>query len=251
MAGNRPYTLSIAGFDPSGGAGILADIKTFEMNKVYGLGVISGNTFQNDSTFNAVDWIPLNKIMDQIQLLKNRFTIEYIKIGLIESFEILNVLISQLTSDFPHSKIIWDPILKASAGFDFHKEIEKNLLETICKSIYLITPNGSEVMELEAFTSPEENAKHLANFCHVFLKGGHDEINPGKDRLFTKDKKEFSFRPEQKKHFPKHGSGCILSSALTAYLARGFKLHRACLMAKQYTSKTLTSNSGLLAYHKP
>ena len=72
MAGNRPYTLSIAGFDPSGGAGILADIKTFEMNKVYGLGVISANTFQTDATFKTVDWIPLNKIMDQIQLLKKQ-----------------------------------------------------------------------------------------------------------------------------------------------------------------------------------
>ncbi len=251
MSRIRPYTLSIAGFDPSAGAGILADIKTFEMNKVYGLGVISANTIQNDGEFKSVDWIAIDKIINQIEILKKRFTVEYIKIGLIESLEILNELIAYLSVSFPNSKISWDPILKASAGFDFHTEIDKKSLETICNKLYLITPNIPEALTLGAYSAPEENAKYLAGFCNVFLKGGHDENKPGRDRLYTKDKKEFSFRPGQKNCFPKHGSGCILSSAITAYLARGFKLHRACLMAKQYTSKTLSGNTGLLAYHKP
>src|ERR1700757_2780075 len=120
----RKYVLSIAGFDPSGGAGILADIKTFEGNKVYGLGVISANTFQNDKEFKKVDWIPVEKIIEQIDILKTRFEFEYVKIGLIENLEVLNVIISHLTSHIPHLNIIWDPILKASAGYEFHKEVD-------------------------------------------------------------------------------------------------------------------------------
>ena len=119
----RPYVLSIAGFDPSGGAGVLADVKTFEANKVYGFGVMSALTFQNDSEFEKVEWIPLEKIMEQISVLQKRFQFEYIKIGLIENLEVLNQLILNLKSNISNPKIIWDPILKATAGFDFHNEI--------------------------------------------------------------------------------------------------------------------------------
>src|ERR1700740_2722889 len=98
MVSKRLYVLSIAGFDPSGGAGILADIKTFESNKVYGLGVISGNTFQNDTEFKNVDWIPVEKIIGQIEILKKKFSFEYVKIGLMENFASLEVVISYLNS---------------------------------------------------------------------------------------------------------------------------------------------------------
>src|ERR1700756_3795867 len=121
MLPKRAYVLSIAGFDPSGGAGILADVKTFESNKVYGLGVISANTFQNDEEFNRVDWIPAEKIIEQISILQKRFEFEYVKIGLIENLEVLNKIIEHLKLPTANYRLIWDPILKASAGFEFHK----------------------------------------------------------------------------------------------------------------------------------
>ncbi|MHB8261849.1 MAG: hydroxymethylpyrimidine/phosphomethylpyrimidine kinase [Bacteroidia bacterium] len=246
----RPYVLSIAGFDPSGGAGILADIKTFESNKVYGLGVISANTFQNDEEFKKVDWISVEKIIEQIDLLKKRFEFKYVKIGLIESWEVLNTIISYLISHISHPKIIWDPIFKATAGFEFHKEADKLLIEKICKELYLIIPNVPEALQLGVHKEAVENAKHLSQFCHVFLKGGHAEKKIGYDTLFLKDGKQFSFRPKIKAVFPKHGSGCVLSSAIIAYLAKGEDLHRACLKAKQYTEKVLNSNKTLLGFHK-
>lgn len=246
----RPYVLSIAGFDPSGGAGVMADIKTFESNKVYGLGVISANTFQNDEEFKSIDWIPAEKIIEQIDLLKKRFEFEYVKIGLIESLDVLDKVISYLTSHFSHPKIIWDPIFKASAGFEFHKETDKLLIEKICKELYLITPNVPEALQLGTHTEAIENAKHLSQFCHVFLKGGHAEKKVGYDVLFLRDGKQFSFRPKMKNIFPKHGSGCVLSSAITANLAKGEDLHRACLKAKRYTEKVLSSNKTLLGFHK-
>jgi hydroxymethylpyrimidine/phosphomethylpyrimidine kinase len=250
MTKPRPYVLSIAGFDPSGGAGVLADIKTFEAHKVYGLGVISANTFQNDEEFKAVDWIPADKILKQAEILQKRFEFEYVKIGLIESLEVLTILVSGIRYQVPGIKIVWDPILKASAGYEFHKGMNETLLEKICKELYLITPNIPEALQLGLYKEATENAKHLSQFCHVFLKGGHAERKTGYDTLFLKEGKQFSFRPKIKNVFPKHGSGCVLSSAITANLAKGEELHRACLKAKQYTEYFLNSNKTALGFHK-
>ncbi len=246
----RPNILSIAGFDPSGGAGLLADIKTFEANKVSGFGVVSALTFQNDLDFEKVEWIPLEKIIEQISVLQKRFQFEYIKIGLIENLDVLHQLILHLNSNISNPKIIWDPILKASAGFTFHNKIERLKLEEICKNIFLITPNFDEIKKLTDEEDEKKAAKDLSKFCHVFLKGGHNENDLGRDFLFTTDGKDFSFRAKQKIEFGKHGSGCVLSSAITANLAKEFKLHRACLRAKQYTAEFLNSNKYLLGYHK-
>ncbi len=246
----RPNVLSIAGFDPSGGAGLLADIKTFEANKVSGFGVMSALTFQNDLDFEKVEWIPLEKIIEQISVLQKRFQFEYIKIGLIENLDVLHQLILHLNSNISNPKIIWDPILKASAGFNFHDKIERLKLEEICKNIFLITPNFDEIKKLTDEEDEKKAAKDLSKFCHVFLKGGHNENDLGRDFLFTTDGKDFSFRAKQKIEFGKHGSGCVLSSAITANLVKEFKLHRACLRAKQYTAEFLNSNKNLLGYHK-
>ena len=250
MVSKRLYVLSIAGFDPSGGAGVLADVKTFESNKVYGLGVISANTFQNDTEFKNVDWISAEKIIEQITILQKRFEFEYVKIGLIENLETLDKIVSYLISKNANTKIIWDPILKASAGFEFHKHMDNALLEKICEQLYLITPNVPEALSLGSFKDAVENAKHLSKYCHMFLKGGHAEKKVGYDTLFLKEGKQFSFRPKTKNIFPKHGSGCVLSSALTSNLAKGEDLQRACLKAKQYTERILSSNKTLLGYHK-
>jgi hydroxymethylpyrimidine/phosphomethylpyrimidine kinase len=250
MAKIRPVVLSIAGLDPSGGAGLFADIKTLEANKVYGLGIASANTFQNDIEFLKTEWIGLDKIIEQFYLLEKRSPIDHIKIGLIESLDVLFNLVRELKSKNNNVKIVWDPILKASAGLEFHKTIDASLLENICKEICMITPNMPEAKRLGKTDNPIENARHLSNFCHVFLKGGHNEKNIGHDLLFVRDDKEFSFRSKTKEKVEKHGSGCVLSSAITANLAKGFKIHPACLRAKDYTTKFLLSNKTLLGYHK-
>jgi hydroxymethylpyrimidine/phosphomethylpyrimidine kinase len=250
MAKIRPVVLSIAGLDPSGGAGLFADVKTFEAHKVYGLGIASANTFQNDIEFLKTEWIALDKIIEQFDLLQKRSPIDHIKIGLIESLNVLSNLVRMLKSKNKDVKIIWDPILKASAGLEFHKTIDISLLENICKEIYMITPNMPEAIKLGKNSEAFQNAKHLSKFCNVFLKGGHDQKNIGRDFLFVKDGKEFSFRSKTKEKVEKHGSGCVLSSAITANLAKGFKIHPSCLRAKDYTTNFLLSNKTLLGYHK-
>jgi hydroxymethylpyrimidine/phosphomethylpyrimidine kinase len=245
----RPVALSIAGLDPSAGAGLLADVKTFEAHRVYGLGVPSAITYQHDLIFKKAEWLTLEKITEQIDLLQERFKIRYIKIGLIENLNVLDQLLTYLTATVA-PVIIWDPVLKASAGYNFHARIDPLLLESICKKIFLITPNIPEAVQLGLTTDAMENARHLSKFCNVFLKGGHSETEKGKDFLFTKEGKLFSFRNRLKEVSEKHGSGCVLSSAITANLAKKVKLHGACLKAKNYTAAFLNSNKTLLGYHK-
>ena len=249
MSNPRPTVLSIAGFDPSAGAGVLADVKTFEACGAYGMGVVSALTYQNDVSFEKVEWLKLSQIIEQIEVLQKRFQFDFIKIGVIENLEVLHLLTSSLKSHNSNPKIIWDPIVKASAGFEFHNEINKNLLEKICKQLYLITPNVPEAKQLGEHNDAEKNSLYLSKFCNVYLKGGHNSEKKGEDILFTKDGKQILFQSETDEVFQKHGSGCVLSSAITANLAKGLSLEIACAEAKKYITDFLMSNDSLLGYH--
>ena len=250
MSKERPCVLSIAGFDPSGGAGILADIKTFEQHKVTGMAVVTGLTFQNDSEFIGVSWVPIDEIKKQIDTLCKKFKFEVVKMGLIKDMATADVIISHLKSIYPNIKIIWDPILKASAGFEIHKKIDRQLLKGIYKKLYLITPNSDEVEILADKENMIKGAKEIATYCNVFLKGGHNKEQPGRDYLFTSDGKEYPYKPKRIYTERKHGSGCVLSSSIAANLSNGNNLLRSCLKAKDYTAKFLMSNKTLLGYHK-
>lgn len=249
MSKPRPYILSIAGYDPSAGAGVLADIKTFEAHRTNGFAVVSSITCQNENEFLSCDWIEIKQIKKQLVPLFKIYKIDYVKIGLIENISVLNDLVNYLLKQNPDIKIIWDPILKASAGFEFHNDIEKLDFEKICKKIFLITPNWIEIQKIYPAETALEGAKQLSGFCNVFLKGGHNEENKGRDYLFAKEKVQ-NFRPKKISEYSKHGSGCVLSSAITANLAKGYRLDRACLKAKDYITEFLDTNKTRLGYHK-
>jgi hydroxymethylpyrimidine/phosphomethylpyrimidine kinase len=245
----RPYVLSIGGHDPSAGAGVLADIKTLEANKAYGLGVVSAITFQNESEFDEVSWISERDIKKQAEVLYRKHRFEVVKIGLIENSEVLDKLVSFLLSLDAKMRIIWDPILKASAGPDIHKKMEKEKLEPVYKNIFLLTPNTSEARALTGNPDETAAANELSAYCNVYLKGGHSVKNTNKDILFTREGKRSTFNPKQT-GFEKHGSGCVLSAAIAANLAKGYKLNAACLRGKRYVEKFLSSNKALSGYHK-
>lgn len=248
MSASRPYVLSIAGFDPSAGAGILSDIKTFESNGVYGLGVCSALTFQNDISFEKVDWLSPENIISQIEVLSKRFDFSYVKIGLIWNLKSLEIIINFLKGLKREIKIVWDPILSASAAFEFHKEINNEALKKICAEIYLVTPNWIEVSKLVTSPNAIESANLLNDYCNVFLKGGHSGEEQANDILFS-NKQQYLFKQERILNRDKHGSGCVLSSAITAELAKGRDLIKACELAKKYMTVFLKSSDNLLGFH--
>jgi hydroxymethylpyrimidine/phosphomethylpyrimidine kinase len=245
----RPYALTIAGFDPSAGAGVLADVKTLEANGVYGLAACTAITVQNDVSFERVSWVPLVGIQDQVLLLLVRFPIRVVKIGLIESLPTLLELIRWLKAYSPTLQIVWDPVLRATAGYEFHAPPAADLLQAICRELALLTPNQPEALGLlPAATSANEAAAALAAWCPVLLKGGHAPGAQATDVLLA-GRQRHEFSGPRLPHGAKHGSGCVLSAAVLARLALGDTLPAACRAGKAYTTDFLGSNDSLLGYH--
>ena len=242
---NRPYVLTIAGFDPSGGAGILADIKTFEMLGAYGLAAVTSNTFQHDSEFVAVDWIPVKKVLQQLKILLEKYPVQYAKIGLIRNYSFLRALISYLKKRRPDMQIVWDPILRSTTGFELLNGQPANE-QRFLQKLSLITPNWKEAQQL--WPGFERRLSEAGQNCPVLIKGGHRIDKPGTDLLITPSRTiEFSGRPFGGKS--KHGTGCVFSAAVTAFLARGASLDMACIEAKAYTEQFILSNPSNLGYH--
>jgi hydroxymethylpyrimidine/phosphomethylpyrimidine kinase len=246
----RPYALSIAGFDPSGGAGLLADCKALEANGVYGLGACTALTIQNDITFERVSWVTLADIQDQIRLLLARFPIGCVKIGLFESLPQLLELTRWLKRLNPHLQLVWDPVLKATAGYEFHRKPDRELLRALCTEMALITPNRPEMLRLWPASAAEAAAEALSSCCPVLLKGGHATGMEATDLLFGPGPVQ-AFSAPRLPHGEKHGSGCVLSAAILAQLAHGAALADACRLGKAYTATVLASNPTLLGYHFP
>ena len=247
---NRPFVLSIAGFDPSGGAGLLADAKTFENLGCYGLAVNTANTIQNDRKFEACHWTSEAIILQQLELLLERFPVEVVKIGIVENFQILNKVIDKLLYRSKSIRIIWDPVIKSSSGFSFQQpqKFQENL-ESVLEKIFLVTPNFDELEMFYPESTLEETIHIITGKTNLYLKGGHRMANIGLDELFTKEGECLSFKPGRSDCSEKHGSGCILSSALAAHLALGDSLQEAAQKAKNYIEKILASNETLLGYH--
>ena len=249
MGERRPIVLSIAGLDPSGGAGLLADIKTFEEHKVYGLGICTAQTIQTENKFISLKWEGEMEILNAVEVMLSKYEVKAVKIGIIENIARLKTLVGFIHERNPDIKIVWDTVIKSSSGFYFWKgDMNGETLKDILMKVFLITPNYNEAAMLAPSATPKEAAKALLSYCNVLLKGGHNADEVGVDYLYTKDAVEI-LKPNITTDGAKHGSGCVMSSAITANLALGYDLHTSCINAKQYIERFLTSNNSLLGYH--
>lgn len=249
MSDQRKYVASIAGFDPSAGAGVLADLKCFEQHGVYGFGICTALTVQTDSDFIAVEWQSAAQIIAQLAPLLEKFEVTAIKIGLIKDLEILEEVVHFIKAIDKNIALVLDPVLCSSSGFEFHSWSATEL-NKILAQLALITPNYEEMKRMGNENAAENAAAQWAAYCPVLVKGGHHPLFPGRDLLFEAPNKVLTLDPFPGTIFPKHGSGCVLSSAITANLARGYSLAEACHQAKIYTATFLNSNTSLLGYHK-
>ncbi len=246
MQTGRPFVMSIAGFDPSGGAGLLADVKTFEQLKVQGLAVCTAMTLQTESEFFGIQWQSLEDILNSIHVLMKNYDVKAVKIGVVKDAEFLNEIIKIIKLINPEAKIVWDPVLKSTSEFSFFDLNTISQLENVLHQLDLITPNYNEYKVLKEngfFENPR-------NSCAILMKGGHRENNLGTD-ILLENGKEISIEPHDRNcvYYPKHGSGCVLSSAITGHLALGENLEQACRKGKLYIEKFLASTSALLGFH--
>lgn len=241
--------LTIAGHDPSAGAGITSDIKTIEAHGFYGLSVCTAITVQNDIDFKTCIWTDTDVIISQIETLFERFEIGFVKIGIVQSWSTLLLILDKLHELNSEIKIVLDPIIKATAGFDFHTIENQELLDTIWEKCFIITPNYDEIQLLYPELDIEETLEHIAQHTNIYLKGGHRKDKKGWDELYHSGIVMVNIPPNVDTVSEKHGSGCVLSSSLTCNLASEIELEDVAKNTKYYTEQFLNSNKSLLGTH--
>jgi len=250
MESSRSRVLVVAGFDQSGGAGILADIKTLEAHGVYGYAVCTGMTFQNERTISRVHWYDDRDIFEQIDLCFATGSFDWVKMGIGRSIGMLSSIIGHLKQHNAAIRIVLDPVIRASSGKDFWEGTDRAGFDALAHQCWLVTPNWDEIGWLYPGEDIPEVSRRLSGNCHLYLKGGHHPEERGRDYLWSDGVLQV-LEPtvEVSGVYPKHGSGCVLSSSLAANLCLGYTLPVAATRSKRYIEQFLTSNKTNLGWH--
>lgn len=243
-----PNILSIAGSDPSGGAGIQADLKTFSALGCYGMAAVTSLTAQNTTGVKDVFEVPHNLVDSQIQTILNDISVHAFKIGMAGSAQTIGA-ISEIIQRNKLSNIVLDPVMVATSGDKLltHESIEAMRRELVPLAD-IITPNIPEAEILLGKTlshhykhEMKAMAKDLMYLgCKaVLLKGGHLQGAYSDDVYCDKDGEIEVLQAERVKTKNTHGTGCTLSSALACYLGKGLPFQEAAHAAKKYLTHCL------------
>jgi hydroxymethylpyrimidine/phosphomethylpyrimidine kinase len=231
--------LTIAGSDCSGGAGIQADLKTFSALGVYGMSVITAVTAQNTQGVFAVQNISRDMIAKQIEAIFDDIEVDGVKIGMVSQVQTIEVIAEQLRRYAPQT-IVVDPVMVSKSGYHLlNPQAEVTLIKELLPLAMLITPNIPEAevitrKPIQTLEQMEEAARTIYQMGprKVLIKGGHLE-GDAIDILY--DGQEFSyFSTPRIATKNTHGTGCTLSSAITANLALGYSVKEAVALAKEY-----------------
>ncbi len=243
-----PNVLSIAGMDPSGGAGILADCKTFAALRCYGAAAVTALTAQNTQGVTAVQLVPAAFVAAQLDMLFADIEIAAVKIGMLGSAETVTTVAESLAK---HSAIpvVLDPVLAASSGDSLAVgDVAGAILTILPPLTTLVTPNLAEAARFAASPLPTTLAGmhriaeqlHLRGFRSVLITGG-DVDGATADDVFFDGATHRTFSAPRVKTRNTHGTGCTLSAAIAAHLAHGSGLGAAIEAAKAYVSGALAA----------
>ncbi len=241
-----PIVLTIAGSDSSGGAGIQADLKTFTALGVYGASVITALTAQNTKGVLGIHPVPPSFVSKQFQAVTSDLDVVAVKIGMLGTAQVSNTIINCLaTSTIP--TMILDPVMVATSGDKLLNADAIDLIKShLMPMATLITPNRTEAARLtgsapfKTHQEMAEQAKILLNqgANAVLIKGGDFEEKSAFDLLVTHED-IFEFDRPRIDTQNTHGTGCTLSSAITAYMAKGYGLIKAVEAGKDYVWQAL------------
>ncbi len=241
--------LTIAGSDSSGGAGIQADIKTMLANGVYAMSAITALTAQNTLGVRAVMNVTPKFLSEQLDAIFEDIPPAAIKIGMVSSAELINVIAEKLIY-YRAENIVVDPVMVATSGA---KLIDDDAIKILTEKLFpiakIITPN---IPELEILSNKKISSKIDMEICAekifkkykcaVLAKGGHG-LNDADDLLFDGNLTWFNGKRIDTKNT--HGTGCTLSSAIAANLAKNFTLNDSVANAKKYLTDALKSGLNL------
>ncbi len=244
-----PVVLTIAGFDPSSGAGITADIKTIAAHECYGVSCITALTVQSTQGVRRVEGIDPSIIAATLQELVADVDVEAVHIGMLGNGQVVDVVADFLIEKhLPH--VVLDPILKSSSGADLLDAAgTRLLLERLIPLAELITPNLDEASVLTGMTVTnldqmrEAAARlHSLGAANVVVTGGH--LEKAIDLLSfatARGTEEEVFKADRQRSNSTHGTGCAFSTALACHLAHGRGLPEAVLLSKAYVSAAIAN----------
>jgi len=238
--------LSIAGSDSCGGAGIQADIKTMTMNGVYAMSAITALTAQNTAGVTGILEVTPEFLGQQLDAVFEDIYPDAVKIGMVSSAKLIRVIAEKLRH-YKAKNIILDPVMVATSGSRLMQtEAVETLIEELLPLATLVTPNipEAELLAGMSVTGKEdmlEAAEAISKKygCAVLLKGGHS-INDANDLLYVAGNCRW-FAGKRIDNPNTHGTGCTLSSAIAANLAKGFSLEDSVRRAKDYISGALAA----------
>lgn len=231
--------LSIAGSDPTGAAGIQADLRTFAALRVHGLGAIAAVTAQNSRRVIAKQAVAPALLRDQLRALAEDFDIAAIKIGMLASAQNIRAVAAFLSADSSRN-VVLDPVLVSSSGTALLPAAAQRALIGLFALTDLITPNRPEAAALLGLAlPPKQAARALLDFGSraVLLKGGHASGRTVVDYLADGNGVREIRHPRLP--FDARGTGCVLSSAIAAHLARGLDVNEAVDAAEDFLQRAL------------
>lgn len=220
--------VTIGALDPTGGAGVLADVRVASRFGVYGMAVLTATTSQNPKSFNGVEAVSDDMFRKQLADIFNHYRVDAMKCGMIATKSQLEILIDFFEVSKPKNIVI-DPIISATLGNRKFDEETIELYRKLCSYAVLVTPNVKETEILKNITS---NA--------VLNKGGDADSDICVDVLNVEGK-EYRFTSQKIKTTNTHGTGCTMSSSIASGLANGLDLVEAVSQAHDYVNRAIAS----------
>ena len=250
-----PVALTIAGSDPSGGAGLQADLKTFHQHNVYGTSVVTLLTVQNTLSVSAIKILDSNFVLTQLDAILDDIPPQAAKVGALGS--VANIIaLAERAKSFSFTLVL-DPVMVSKHGHSLIDDDAVKMLATqLLPAALLVTPNLPEAsklaaMEVNDVCTMEKAAAVIARHGvkHVLVKGGHlggDAV----DVLWT-DGKTIRLPGERFDTQHTHGTGCVLSAAITARIASGDDVATAVIAAKRFITEAIRTSPGLGSGYGP
>lgn len=237
--------LTIAGSDSGGGAGIQADLKTFAAFNVYGMSAITSVTAQNTLGVTAIYDISPEIVGKQIEAIMEDIGVDAAKTGMLSNSKIIETVAEKI-GKYHLEKLVTDPVMIAKSGSPLlQEEARTTLIKKLLPLVYLVTPN---IFEAEIISGVSivtiKDAEKAAALIHekgprnVLVKGGHLSTKKAIDILFD-GSEYYYYESERIDTKNTHGTGCTLSAAIAAGLAKGLDVRKAIEIAKDYISKAI------------
>lgn len=250
--------LTIAGLDPSGGAGLLADIKTISALGGFGCGVATALTVQNTVGVEGVEPVSTALIIEQLNSVLDDIDISAIKLGMLYDENIIIAISSALNAMAKKYLLVLDPVIKSSSGKSLLSDNGvTHLREKLLPLTTLITPNIFEAetltgMKIKTQAQMQTAAKKLCEMGveNAFITGGHLDGDKAIDVLYGAEV-EHVFEEKKLDAANSHGTGCALSSAIATYLSQGDKMLDACTKAKKYVYEAIRTAPNIGAGNGP